>query len=184
MIRPFSFAPAGLAGAYRIWPQRFSDGRGCLCKDYSREIFREAGIDFCPAETFWTESAGGVLRGLHFQRGQDKLVRCVSGRVYDVLADLRPGSATFGRWRAFELSGESGECLYLPDGVAHGYLALERSMVAYSCGAGYDPAREGGVRWDDPGLAVEWPLEGDARPILSERDRALPGLRELCGGAP
>ena len=68
--------------------------------------------------------------------------------------------------------------------MAHGYLALERSAVAYSCGAGYDPAREGGVRWDDPSLAVEWPLEGDARPILSERDRALPGLRELCGGAP
>ena len=180
MIRPFSFAPAGLAGAYRIWPQRFSDGRGCLCKDYSREIFREAGIDFCPAETFWTESAGGVLRGLHFQKEhtQGKLVRVVSGEVFDVAVDCRPNSETFGKWVGVTLSAENKKQFYIPQGFAHGFLVLsEEAEFTYKCTDYYDPAAEGGVKWDDPDVGIVWPaVDGEIR--LSAKDGEHRGFKE------
>lgn len=120
-----------------------------------------------------SHSHRGVLRGLHFQKGafaQAKLVRVVSGRVLDVAVDIRPDSATRGRYVAVELSGENHRQIFIPKGFAHGYLALEESILQYKCDEYYHPEAEGGIIWNDPQLAIEWGVAED-EVILSERDR-------------
>ncbi|MCA1726441.1 MAG: dTDP-4-dehydrorhamnose 3,5-epimerase, partial [Actinobacteria bacterium] len=127
-------------------------------------------------------SRRGVLRGLHFQRdpgAQAKLVAVPRGRMFDVAVDIRPGSPTFGRWVGQELDGESGRMLFVPEGFAHGYAVLsDEADVLYRATAEYAPELEGGIRWDDPDLGIEWPV---ADPVVSARDRALPLLRDLEG---
>lgn len=128
------------------------------------------------AEELETSSRHGTLRGLHFQRrhSQDKLVRILSGEIYDVAVDLRPESRTFGHWQGFRLSAENRRMLYIPKEFAHGFLALSgEAVVHYLCGGQYDPDSEDGILWNDPELAIDWPLERGTVPNLSDRDRAF-----------
>ena len=133
MIEKFGFQETNLKDAFLITPFFASDDRGGLIKDYNIDIFNENGIKHELKEVFYTISKKGVIRAIHFQLGkqQAKLVRCVSGRVYDVIVDLRKESKTFGKWEGFELSEENRKCLYVPERFGHGYLVLEDSIVSY-----------------------------------------------------
>lgn len=138
-------------------------------------------------EQIYSYSQKGVLRGLHFQasHSQDKLVHVVHGAVFDVAVDLRANSPAFGKWEGFYLSAENRQALYIPQGFAHGFLSLkERTVFCYLCGHPFDPETNGGIRWDDPEIAVEWPLEkigGQGRLVLSEKDKYLCTFAEFMG---
>lgn len=178
----FTFHTTTIAGLLLIEPFFAPDNRGYLSKPFEKSIFAAHGIELSPWEELRSFSKKGVLRGLHFQRrySQDKLVQVLHGAVYDVAVDLRKGSETFGRWEGFYLSAENRQLLYIPKGFAHGFLALEDdTLFSYLCGDRYDPESDGGIRWNDPQLAVQWPLEQVGTPILSEKDAALPGLQEF-----
>ncbi len=167
-------------GVWLIEPRVFKDARGFFFESYHAGKFAAAGI-----RTEWLQDnhAGSVrdtLRGLHFQRGvgQAKLVRCITGEIWDVVVDLRPGSSSFGSWHAEILSSENHRMLYIPEGFAHGYAVLsDWSEVVYKCGTEYDPATEDGIMWNDPDIAVDWPLPN---PLLSDRDRTNQTLRDYC----
>ena len=135
MVQKFDFQPLDLQGAYRIKPFYATDNRGGLIKDYNVDTFRANGIDHDLKEVFYTISKRGVIRATHFQlvKQQAKLVRCISGHVYDVIVDLRPDSPTFGQWRGFHLTGENTEMLLVPQYFGHGYLVIEDSVVSYKC---------------------------------------------------
>lgn len=183
MIRRFSFERLPLAGAWKIVAFRADDQRGSFVKDYSSEAFEAAGIGHDLKEVFYTYSKPGVVRALHFQKvkEQAKLVRCVSGRVWDVIVDLRRESPTYRRWQAFELTGDNGVELLVPEHFAHGYLVLEESVVAYKCAEKFYGEYDTGIRWNDPDLAVAWPLDlvgGVENVVLSEKDAALPSFAE------
>lgn len=178
----FSFQQTGISGLLQIRPFYAPDERGYLSKTFEKSIFAEHGIDLSPWEELRSWSHKGVLRGLHFQRrnSQDKLVQVLRGAVYDVAVDLRKGSPTFGKWEGFYLTEENQQMLYIPKGFLHGFLALEEgTLFSYLCGDKYDPESDGGVRWNDPQLAVDWPLDKVERLIVSEKDSALPRLMEL-----
>ena len=178
----FSFQKTSIAGLIHITPFLASDSRGFLSKSFEKSIFAAHGIELSPWEELRSCSKKGVLRGLHFQRSysQDKLVQVLSGAVYDVAVDLREGSETFGKWEGFTLTAENRKMLYVPKGFAHGFLALEdNTLFSYLCGDRYDPETDGGVRWDDPQLAVRWPVDQVENVILSDKDAALPSLAEF-----
>lgn len=178
----FRFQQQALSGLQRVSPFCAPDRRGYFLKAFERTVFQQHGIDTQGFELFFTCSAKGTLRGLHFQRrhSQDKLVQVLHGAAYDVAVDLRAGSPTFGQWQGFELTAENRQMLYIPRGFAHGFLALEDdTLFSYLCGDRYDPASDGGIRWDDPQLGVKWPLERVEQVILSEKDAALPTLAEF-----
>lgn len=178
----FNAADAELSGIKLIAPFYAEDQRGWFMKSLEKDIFREYGISLSPFEAFYTRSRKGVLRGLHFQRcrSQDKLVQVLHGAAYDVAVDLREGSAAFGKWEGFYLSEENRRMVYIPKGFAHGFLALEDgTLFSYLCGDRYDPESDGGVRWDDPQLAVRWPTDKVDNIILSEKDTALPTLADF-----
>lgn len=178
----FQFQNTTIDGLVQILPFVAPDDRGYLSKTFEKSIFSEHGIEVAPWEELRSFSKKGVVRGLHFQRehSQDKLVQVMHGAVYDVAVDLRKGSATFGKWEGFYLSAENRQMLYIPKGFAHGFLALEEGTVfSYLCGDRYDPASDGGIRWDDPQLAVGWPLERVSKVILSEKDAFLPLFAEF-----
>ena len=152
------------------------DERGYLLEAYRRDSYRRHGIDVEFVQDNHSRSLRGVLRGLHYQAepGQAKLVRCARGRVWDVAVDVRPGSATFGEWEGFELSGDDHRQVYLPPGFAHGFCVLSAEAdLIYKMSTYYDPEAERGIAWDDPELAIRWPVES---PVLSERDRSNPPL--------
>jgi dTDP-4-dehydrorhamnose 3,5-epimerase len=129
-----------------------------------------------------SRSSRGIVRGMHFQPGQSKLVRCAQGAIYDVIVDLRRGSPTFGEWEAVELDDEANHQLYVPDGFAHGFSVLsEVADLVYLVSAYYDPSTEGGFRYDDPEVGIEWP-EGALRP--SDRDANAPPLAEIADALP
>lgn len=160
------------------------DERGFLIETYSRPRFAAAAIPFDFVQDNAARSKKGALRGLHFQRrpGQAKLVRAVRGAVFDVAVDVRHGSPTFGRFVARRLEEGDAKLLVLPPGFAHGYQALtEDAEVAYKLGSPYDPLEEAGLAWDDPALAIPWPLSS---PLLSPRDRAWPVLSDLVAWRP
>ena len=176
----FRFLETEVPGILLIEPTVFGDARGYFMETYHREEFAAAGIDAEFVQDNQSLSAKGVLRGLHFQRehSQGKLVRVVRGRVFDVGIDLRPGSPHFGRWAAAELSDENKKMLYVPPGFGHGFLVLsETAEFTYKCTDVYFPEAEGGVRYDDPDIGIQWPETG-APALLSDKDRALPLLRE------
>lgn len=179
----FSFHPLEIPDVVLVRPRRHEDARGWFSELWRRSAFTEAGIDADFVQDNVARSAANVLRGLHFQRpprAQGKLVQVTHGRVFDVAVDLRPGSATRDRWVAHELAAGSGELLWIPAGFAHGYAVLgDGAEVAYKVTAEYDATLDAGVRWDDPTLAIPWPLD---EPIVSERDRLLP-LLENAGAA-
>lgn len=166
-------------GLIEITPARFSDRRGYFSEAYRQDRYADFGIHDCFVQDNISCSARGALRGLHFQktRPQAKLVSVLAGTAFDVVVDLRPGSPSYGRWEALVLSAAIGNQLYVPAGFAHGFYALEDGTLChYKCNAYYDKYDEGGVRWDDPELAIAWPASPT---ILSPKDAGLPLLKEL-----
>jgi dTDP-4-dehydrorhamnose 3,5-epimerase len=173
--------PTPLAGVLRIVPELYRDARGFFMETYHAKKFAQIGIDRTFVQDNQSLSAKGVLRGLHFQKThpQAKLVRVVSGSAFDAVVDLRPGSGSFGRWYGLVLTAASPEFLYVPEGFAHGFMALEdQTNLLYKCTDFYDPADEGGLLWNDPDVGIAWP---DLSPILSLKDASFPGLREIVG---
>jgi len=178
----FCFQEGEIKGVWLIHPLFVPDSRGYFSKLFERDLFMLHGIPLEPTEEMESESARYTLRGLHFQHrnSQDKLVRVLSGEVYDVAVDIRPDSASFGRWQSFRLSAENRRMLYIPKGFAHGFLALrENTVVHYLCGGRYDADSEDGILWNDPELAIPWPLEPGQRPLLSLRDQGFQTLDRL-----
>lgn len=171
----------GMPGLKLIEPKRFGDQRGWFSEVWQDKRYREAGI----AETFVQDnlamSTRGVLRGMHAQQphAQGKLVQVFQGRVFDVAVDLRVGSPTFAQWHGVVLDDENALQFYVPPGFAHGYYVMsERALFGYKTTDAYSPDSEFSVRWDDPGIGIEWPLDGD--PILSDKDRAAPLLADIA----
>jgi dTDP-4-dehydrorhamnose 3,5-epimerase len=168
-----------LEGLVVIEPDVFGDQRGFLVETYRADLWRELGIDVDFVQHNHSRSARGTLRGLHFQTepGQAKLVRCSSGRIFDVAVDLRRDSPTFGQWEGHELDDRSHRQLFVPIGFGHGFCVLsEHADVDYQLSSYYDPATESGIAWDDPDIGVEWPID---EPLLSERDKSAPKLAEV-----
>ena len=170
-----------IEGVLIIEPKVFGDERGFFFESFNQRAFNEAvgqPVEF--VQDNHSRSAKGVLRGLHFQRpphAQGKLVRVTQGSVFDVAVDIRPDSATFGRWVGVELSGANHRQMWIPAGLAHGFLVTSDSAdFLYKTTDYYRPESEGSVRWDDPDLAIAWPLEG-ITPALSAKDAAAPALR-------
>ena len=179
---PFDFTETPIPGLIEIVPRRYADSRGFFQETYKGSDFYQAGISGPFVQDNHSYSAKNVIRGLHFQtapHAQGKLVRVVAGRVWDVAVDLRPDSPSFTRWFGTDLTDENGRMLYIPPGFAHGFLALSDGVhLVYKCTAEYHRDSDAGVRWDDPDLAIEWPIAtGDA--IVSEKDQTLPYLKEL-----
>lgn len=171
--------PTDLPGVLLLEPQVHRDARGFFAETFQAARFSMQGL---PAEFVQDNVAGsvrGVLRGLHFQhpQAQGKLVQALRGTIYDVAVDIRRGSPTFGRWVGVTLSDEVPQQLYVPAGFAHGYcVTSDRALVAYKCTRLYEPSGDRTIRWDDPDLAIDWPL---ASPLLSQKDAAAPQLCEL-----
>ena len=177
-----TITPLAIAEVLLITPKRHGDARGWFAETWSEKLMRAAGL----AEPFVQDNQAfnaktGTVRGLHFQtapHAQGKLVRVLKGAIYDVAVDVREGSATYGRWVAAELTAAGGEQLFVPRGFAHGYCTFEDDTeLFYKVDGQYAPELEGGVAWDDPDLAIAWPLTGP--PVLSDKDRKLPRLRDL-----
>jgi dTDP-4-dehydrorhamnose 3,5-epimerase len=163
-----------LPGVKLIAPVVHEDHRGFFMESYNRRRFAEIGITDVFVQDNHSRSARGVLRGLHYQLGrpQAKLVRATRGRVFDIVVDIRRGSPTFSRWAGAELTEENRLQLFAPVGFAHGFLVLsETAEFQYKCSDFYSADDERGLPWDDPGIAIKWPLEG-LDPNLSERDRS------------
>jgi dTDP-4-dehydrorhamnose 3,5-epimerase len=158
------------------------DARGFFLETYRRSAFAELGIHDEFVQDNHSRSQRGVLRGMHFQPGQAKLVRCARGAIFDVVVDIRLGSPSFGSWEGAQLDDEDHRQLYVPDGFAHGFCVLsEVADVIYKVSTYYDPGAESGFRFDDPEVGIEWP--GHIELQASPRDREAPLLRELnlCG---
>jgi dTDP-4-dehydrorhamnose 3,5-epimerase len=168
-----------IAGALLFTPQPHVDERGFFSRTFDADIVREAGIDPAGfAQDSLSRSARGVVRGMHIRggRGEAKLVRCSYGAVFDVIVDLRPGSATYGNLESFELRGDEQVSLYVPAGCAHGFQALtEPADVAYRIDRPHDPSEDVSIAFDDPELAIPWPLPVTS---MSARDKKAPSLAE------
>jgi dTDP-4-dehydrorhamnose 3,5-epimerase len=168
-------------GVLIVEPTVFSDDRGFFFESFNKERFEEStGVVRDWVQDNHSRSARGVLRGLHFQKPnpQGKLIRCTVGTIWDVAVDLRASSATFGTWAGVELSSESHRQLWIPEGLAHGFLTLsDFAEVLYKATAYYDPSCDRSLRWDDPDLGIEWPT--DEGPLLSIKDQEAPLLGEI-----
>ncbi|MBP3204339.1 MAG: dTDP-4-dehydrorhamnose 3,5-epimerase [Lachnospiraceae bacterium] len=170
-----------IEGLKVITPKVFGDARGYFCETYQYEDYKAAGIPQVFVQDNQSASKRGVLRGLHFQKkfAQDKLVRVIRGEVFDVAVDLREGSPTFGKWFGVRLSEENKKQFFIPKNFAHGFLVLsDHAEFCYKCSDFYHPGDEGGIRYDDPDIGVEWPIEEDMELLLSEKDTKWGGLKE------
>lgn len=170
-----------IEGLKIITPEVHGDARGYFMEVYNFNDFKEAGIDQVFVQDNQSASKRGVLRGLHFQiqYPQAKLVRVVSGEVFDVAVDLRKGSATYGKWYGVRLSAENKKQFFIPQGFAHGFVVLsDYAEFAYKCTDFYHPNDEGGLLWSDPDIGVEWPIPEGMELILSEKDTKWPGIKE------
>lgn len=168
------FIACDIPGPIIIEPKVFGDERGFFLESWNHAAFAEAGLDLAFVQDNHSRSSRGVLRGLHYQdpNPQGKLVRVANGRVFDVAVDIRRSSATFGRWIGIELSAANQRMLWVPPGFAHGFLTLEDNTdFLYKCTDFYQPSSEHCLRWDDPALAIDWPLE-NMIPELSAKDKA------------
>ena len=171
-----------IAGLYIIEPAVHGDNRGYFMETYSLRDMQEAGLNMTFVQDNQSMSVKGVLRGLHFQKQypQGKLVRVIRGRVFDVAVDLREGSETFGKWYGVELTAENKKQFYISEGFAHGFLVLsENATFVYKCTRLYAPGDEGGLAYDCPELAIDWPISGDMEIKLSEKDKLHPTLANL-----
>ncbi|MGN0277314.1 MAG: dTDP-4-dehydrorhamnose 3,5-epimerase [Hominisplanchenecus sp.] len=170
-----------IEGLKVITPTVFGDERGYFMETYQYNDFKEAGIDVTFVQDNQSASKKGVLRGLHFQiqYPQDKLVRVISGEVFDVAVDLRPGSATYGKWFGVRLSAENKKQFFIPKNFAHGFLVLsDYAEFTYKCSDFYHSNDEGGIRYDDKDIAVDWPIPEGMELIMSDKDQKWGGFRE------
>ena len=169
-----------IEGLYVIEPCLHSDNRGYFMETYNQKDFQEAGLNMVFVQDNQSKSVKGVLRGLHFQKHypQGKLVRVISGSVYDVAVDLRKNSKTFGKWYGIELSADNKKQFYIPEGFAHGFLVLsETAEFCYKVTDFYHPNDEGGIMWNDPDIGIDW---GDvSNVILSDKDKVHPRLKDI-----
>ena len=185
----------GIEGLCVLQPAVYGDSRGYFTETYNQKDLLDAGLDMVFVQDNQSMSVKGVLRGLHFQRehSQGKLVRVIRGSVFDVGVDLRPGSATYGKWFGVELSEENKKQFYIPEGFAHGFLVLsDKAEFCYKCTDFYHPEHEGGLAWNDPAIGIVWPgvvgaysgsanaegytLEDGTPLILSEKDQKWSNL--------
>lgn len=170
-----------IQGLCVIEPTVFKDDRGYFVETYNYNDFAAEGLDMKFVQDNQSMSVKGVLRGLHFQKQfpQGKLVRAIRGTVFDVAVDLRGGSETYGKWFGVVLSAENKKQFYIPEGFAHGFLVLsDEAEFAYKVTDFYHPGDEGGLKWDDPEIGVEWPIEEGMELILSEKDKKWLGLKD------
>jgi dTDP-4-dehydrorhamnose 3,5-epimerase len=179
------FEPLAIEGAFRIGIEPIADERGFFARTFCAETFAEHGLetDFVQRSTsfnLWR----GILRGLHYQiepHAEIKIVRCTRGAVFDVIVDLRPHSATYRRWKAIKLTAENHLMIYIPAGCAHGFQTLvDETELIYEITPAYEPSAARGIPWNDPTLAIKWPV---AQPILSPADRNWPGLTSADNGS-
>jgi len=170
-----------IEGLYVIEPQVHEDARGYFVETYNQRDFAAAGLDMVFVQDNQSKSSKGVLRGLHFQKQfpQGKLVRVLSGRVFDVAVDVRQNSKTYGQWFGVELSDENKKQFYISEGFAHGFLVLsDEAVFAYKVTDFYHPGDEGGILWNDPEIGVKWPLEEGMEVLLSDKDKVQPSFKE------
>ena len=167
----------GIEGLYLIHPKVFGDNRGYFMETYNYNAFKEAGLDMVFVQDNQSSSTKGVLRGLHYQKNhtQGKLVRVLSGEVFDVAVDIRRGSKTYGKWFGVTLTAEKKNMFYIPEGFAHGFYVLsDTAEFAYKCTDFYHPGDEGGLAWNDPEIGIEWPeLTGEYHGTASGEGYAL-----------
>lgn len=183
MIQKWEFNELELKGAYLIKPFYATDDRGGLIKDYNIETFKANGIDYELKETFYTISKRGVIRSTHFQLEipQPKLMRCISGKVWYIMVDLRPESDTYGKWLHFDLRGDDVTSLLVPAGFGQGYLVLEDSVMSYKAADVFYGPGDAGIMYNDPDIGIEWPFEligGKENLIISEKDLNLMSFKE------
>jgi dTDP-4-dehydrorhamnose 3,5-epimerase len=175
------FVETSLPGVIRIEPEIFKDQRGFFMETWQARRFHEAGIDAHFVQDNFSRSSKGTLRGLHYQiqQPQGKLVRVVSGEVFDVAVDLRKSSAGFGQWVGEVLSAENRNQLWVPPGFGHGFLVLsDTAEFEYKCTDFYAPECERSIRWDDPDIGINWPLLDGEQPVLSAKDAAAAFLQD------
>lgn len=172
------FETTTLPGVFLIIPSIFSDERGHFFESFNQEKWLAQGFQEKFVQDNQSFSKSGVIRGLHFQKqpfAQGKLVRVIKGRVLDVAVDLREGSSTYGKFELFDLDAQSGKMVYIPEGFAHGFAALEDTIFHYKCTCSYNKSAEAGLRWNDPTLNIPWGVEN---PIVSDKDQILPAFEE------
>jgi dTDP-4-dehydrorhamnose 3,5-epimerase len=174
--------PTRLEGPVLVEPVVHGDSRGFFVESYRRGIYSELGIAEEFVQDNHSRSRRGIVRGMHFQPGMAKLVRCVRGTIFDVIVDIRRGSPTFGDWEAVELSDENLLQFYCPDGFAHGFcVTSETADVVYKCSTYFDSTLDAGFAFDDPDVGIDWP---DLELTASDRDASAPSLREIEAGLP
>lgn len=178
-----TITPLALPEVLLITPKRHGDARGWFAETWSVRAFAGTAADTRFVQDNQAFNARkGTLRGLHFQKAphaQGKLVRVLKGAIFDVAVDIRQGSPTYGRWTGARLTAETGEQLWVPRGFAHGYVTLvDDTELFYKVDGDYAPQLEGGIIWNDPDLGIDWPLDGD--PVLSDKDKALPRLKDMA----
>ena len=178
---PFEFEKQKIEDVILIKPKVFGDNRGFFMESYKKSDFFANGIDVEFNQDNHSKSTKGVLRGLHYQanpHGQAKIVRCAKGKIYDVAVDIRPNSKTFGQYVKVELSEENKHMLYIPVGFAHGFVALSDEVeILYKASGEYSPQADRGVLWCDKDINIDWEI--DFEPILSEKDKNQPRLKEI-----
>lgn len=175
------FVEIGLPGVIRVEPSVHGDERGYFMETWQAKRFSDAGIGAEFVQDNFSHSSKGILRGLHYQiqQPQGKLVRVVSGEVFDVAVDVRRSSPSFGRWTGEILSADNKYMLWVPPGFAHGFLVLSDSAeFEYKCSDYYAPQFERCIRWDDPDIAIDWPLAAGEQPVLSAKDAVAPFLKD------
>ena len=174
----FRRLPTQIEDLILLEPEVHGDERGFLVETFRESELGELGIDVHFVQDNHSRSQGPVLRGIHIQRGQAKLVRCPRGKIWDVAVDLRPDSPTYKRWEGHELDGELHRQLFVPAGFGHGFCVLsDEAHVLYRLSSYYDPELESGIAWNDREIGVEWPIDD---PLLSDRDRNAPPLAEVA----
>ena len=173
----FRRLPTEIDGVVLVEPDVLGDERGFLVETFRAEEMKLVGIEVNFVQENHSRSTARVLRGLHLQKGQAKLVRCARGRIFDVAVDLRLDSPTYRRWEGYDLDDVEHRQLFVPDGFGHGFCVLsDEADVIYRLSSYYDPDLEGGIAWDDSEVAINWPISD---PILSERDRTAPRLADV-----
>jgi dTDP-4-dehydrorhamnose 3,5-epimerase len=172
----FRRLPTKIDGVVLFEPTVHGDERGFFVETFREDALGGLGIDAEFVQDNHSRSEARVLRGIHRQAGQAKLVRCPSGRIWDVAVDLRPDSPTYKQWEGYDLDGSKHHQLFIPDGFGHGFCVLSDSAdVIYRVSSYYDPELETGVAWDDPEIGIDWPIDD---PVLSERDKSAPNLAD------
>lgn len=168
-----------IEGLYLIQPTVFGDNRGYFMETYNYNEFKELGLDMVFVQDNQSKSTKGVLRGMHYQKEhtQGKLVRVISGKVYDVVVDIRKDSKTYGQWYGATLSAEEKNMMYVPEGFAHGFYVLsDTAEFLYKCTDFYDPSSEAGIMWNDSTIRIDWPIPEGETPIISEKDTKHPNF--------